>query len=483
MTMYQEHMPDGAALIGPGTRCSVIQRLAVVCLTVLLLSGCGHLTRSDYQRPLLSLPTRWQPSTGESPQNGWERFGDPRLSRVIDQVLESNNDLAAAAITLQQARVAAGLTNTNLTPDVSVSGSASNDKHLRRGAASQENYSSGIGLSYELDLWGKLARTREQSEWQAVASEQDYYATVLSTIGTTAQLYWRIALYNQQIRNQRDGLAISEQTVQQVASWYNAGKVGQLDVLHSQQSLLERQNQLRVLQQQRENARNALALLLNRPAEQHADEAPALDVNQQVPIAQKTPLRVIAQRPDIQAAESRLRAALAGYDASRLHFYPALTLDASLNAGSQLFSQWFSDPIRTVGGALALPFIQWNTQRLTVRQADLAVQQAAIAFRSTAYTALSEVDEAMENRLSALDQRARLHQSLALSQRRLTLTESRYRAGAVDFQTLLNAQDDLLTLENSLAQTQYDYLYATLQHWLAQGGGDTQYRIMNHDAE
>ena len=450
---------------------------------LLLLAGCSALTRSDYQRPLLSLPTQWQPATDTVSEYGWQRFGDPRLARVIEQVLESNNDLAAAAITVQQARVAAGLTDTNMTPDVAVSGSASNSKNVRRGTSSQESYSSGITIAWELDLWGKLARTREQSEWEAVASEQDYHATVLTTMGTTAQLYWRIALYNQQIRNQRDGLAISQQTVQQVQSWFNAGKVGQLDVLQSQQALLERENQWRTLVQQRQNTRNALALLLNRPAEQHADEAPALDVNQQVPIAQKTPLRVIAQRPDLQAAESRLRAALAGYDASRLQFYPALSLDASLNAGSQIFSQWFSDPIRSIGGALTLPFIQWNTQQLTVKQADLAVKQAAITFRSTAYAALAEVDEAMENRLSADEQRARLHQSLALSQRRLTLTESRYRAGAVDFQTLLDAQDDLLTLENSLAQTQYDYLYATLQLWLAQGGGETQYRMMQHEAE
>ncbi|MCK8151112.1 TolC family protein [Citrobacter amalonaticus] len=455
----------------------------LVLLSLLLLAGCGSLTRSDYQRPLLSLPTQWGPATDTVSEYGWQRFGDPRLSRVIEQVLESNNDLAAAAITVQQARVAAGLTDTNMTPDVAVSGSASNSKNTRRGTSAQENYSSGITIGWELDLWGKLARAREQSEWEAVASEQDYHATVLTTMGTTAQLYWRIALYNQQIRNQRDGLAISQQTVQQVTSWFNAGKVGQLDVLQAQQALLERENQWRTLVQQRQNTRNALALLLNRPAEQHADESPALDANQQVPIAQKTPLRVIAQRPDIQAAESRLRAALAGYDASRLQFYPALSLDASLNAGSQIFSQWFRDPIRTIGGTLALPFIQWNTQQLTVKQADLAVKQAAIAFRSTAYAALAEVDEAMENRLSADEQRARLHQSLILSQRRLTLTESRYRAGAVDFQTLLNAQDDLLTLENALAQTQYDYLYATLQLWLAQGGGETQYRMMQHEAE
>ncbi|MCU6312730.1 TolC family protein [Enterobacter cloacae subsp. cloacae] len=448
---------------------------------LLLLAGCRAMTRSDYQRPLLSLPTQWPTMAEKGTENGW-RFSDPRLSRVIEQVLESNNDLAAAALTLQQARVAAGLTSTNISPDVRVSGAASNSKNVRRGAPPQENYSGSVAIAWELDLWGKLARTREQSEWQARASEQDYRATVLSTMGLTAQLYWRIALYNQQIRHQRDGLTVSEQTVQQVSSWFNAGKVGQLDVLQAQQALLARQNQLRTLVQQRQNTRSALALMLNRPAEQHADELRELDVHQQVPVAQKTPLRVIAQRPDIQAAESRLRAALAGYDAARLQFYPTLSLDASLNAGSQVFSQWFRDPIRTTGAALALPFIQWNTRQLTVAQADLAIKQAAIAFRSTAYTALAEVDEAMENRLSADVQRSRLHQSLALSQRRLSLTESRYRAGAVDFQTLLNAQDDLLNTENTLAQTQYDYLYATLQLWLAQGG-DTQNRMIKDEAE
>ncbi|CAO98055.1 TolC family protein [Erwinia tasmaniensis] len=462
-------------------------KISVFLPALLLLAGCGHLTRSEYQRPLLSLPVQWQPETsgdtGQQYANWWEKFGDPRLSRVISQVLTSNNDLAAAAMTLQQARLAAGLTATNLTPEISARGAASNSKNLRHGSAPEERYSSDITVGYELDLWGKLARTREQSEWEAVASAEDYKATVLSNIGTTAQLYWSIALFNQKIANQQRGLALSEQTVRLVQSWFNAGKVGRLDLLQSQQKLLDRQNQLRTFQQQRENARNALALLLNRPAEQHADEATVLDANQAVPIVQKTPLHVIAQRPDIQAAESRLRASLAGYDAARLNFYPSLSLDASLNAGSQIFSQWFSNPIRVVGGSLALPFIQWNVTQLTIRQADLRVKQAALAFRSTAYTALAEVDNAMEKRLSATEQRSRLQQSLKLSQRRLALTDSRYRAGATDFTSLLDAQDDLMTLENSLAQTQYDYLYATLQLWLAQGGGETQYRITNEEAE
>ena len=153
-----------------------------------------------------------------------------------------------------------------------------------------------------------------------------------------------------------------------------------------------------------------------------------------------------------------------------------------MNAGSQVFSQWFNNPTRTVGSAVALPFIQWNTVQLTIEQSNLQIKQAAVAFRQTAYTALSEVDNAMEQRLSADEQRGRLHQSLALGKQRLALTESRYRAGAVDYQTLLDAQDVQLTLENSLTQAQYDYLYATLQLWLAQGGGNSQPRTIKNAA-
>ena len=88
---------------------------------IVLLTGCGNLTRSDYQRPLLSVPESWQRTEGQSnalaPENAprwWDRFGDQRLSRVVGQVLESNNDLAAAALTLRQARISAGLARTNI---------------------------------------------------------------------------------------------------------------------------------------------------------------------------------------------------------------------------------------------------------------------------------------------------------------------------------------------------------------------------------
>ncbi|MBC3218752.1 efflux transporter outer membrane subunit [Serratia fonticola] len=451
-------------------------KLSLVILLPLLLSGCGSLTKSDYQRPMLSVPAEWRvQDTGsgylQHTDHWWDNFADPQLSMLIGRALTSNNDLAIAGIQLQQARLAAGLTDTNLTPDVSVTGSANNSKNLRNNTTPTESYSTTVSLSYELDLWGKLARAREQSQWQAEATEQDRQNTALTLIGNTAQYYWQIANLNQKIKQQQAGLAIGQQTLALVQSRYASGAAGQLDLLQAQQSLINRENTYRTLQQQREENRNALAILFNRSPTDRQAERSSLDINQDVPIAKLLPVEVIARRPDVKAAEGRLRAALAGSDVQRLSFYPSLSLAASLGSASSIFSQWFSDPVRTLGANAALPFVQWNTVQLTIEKSDLDVKQAAIVFRSQVYNALADVDNAMSQRLSYQQQKINQQQNLQLSQQRLVLARSQYQAGAVSFQTLLDAEDDLLTIETNLSDLQYNYLNATMKLWLALGGG------------
>lgn len=450
------------------------------CLLILLLTswltGCGSLVKSDYQRPMLSVPGEWRmQDTGsgylQHSEHWWDSFDDPQLSTLIGRALISNNDLAIAGLQLQQARLAAGLTNTNLTPNVTVSGNATNTKNLRNNTSPAEAYDTSLQLSYELDLWGKLARAREQAQWQVEATEQDRQNTALTLIGNTAQYYWQIANLNQQIRQQEAGLEISKQTLAMVQSRYAAGAVGQLDLLQAQQSLINRENQYRTLQQQREENRNALAILFNRAPTDRQAERTSLDINQDVPIAKTLPIEVIARRPDVKAAEGRLRAALAGSDVERLSFYPTLSLSASVGAASKIFSQWFSNPSRSLGTAVALPFVQWNTVQLTIEKSDLDVKQAAITFRSKVYSALSDVDNAMTQRLNYQQQRKNQQQNLQLSQQRLALVRSQYQEGAVSFQTLLDAEDALLTIETNLSDLQYNYLNSTMKLWLALGGG------------
>jgi NodT family efflux transporter outer membrane factor (OMF) lipoprotein len=426
---------------------------------------------------MLSVPAEWRvQETGsgflQQSDHWWDNFDDPQLSMLIGRVLTSNNDLAIAGLKLQQARLAAGLTNTNLTPTVTAAtAGANNSKNLRQGGNSTESYSSNLALSYELDLWGKLARAREQAQWQADATEQDRQNTALTLIGNTAQYYWQIANLNQQIKQQQAALDISQQTLAQVQSRYDAGAVGQLDLLQAQQSVIVRENSYRTKQQQREEARNALAILFNRSPTERQAERSSLDINQNVQIASTLPVEVIARRPDVQAAEKNLRAALAGSDVARLNFYPTLSLNAALGTSNSIFQQWFNHPTRTLGGSVALPFLNWNTVQLTIDKSDLDVKQAAITFRSQVYNAFADVDNAMTQRQSYQQQKINQQRNLQLSQQRLALARSQYQAGAVSIQTLLDAEDALLTIESNLSELQYNYLNSTMKLWLALGGG------------
>ena len=448
-------------------------------IMLLCLSGCGPALKSDYQRPTLSIPEHWRASentgsTGASflshSAHWWDNFQDPQLSRAINAMLESNNDLALATLALQQAQLTAGLRKTNMTPDFTASLGASNSKNISTSAHADENYNGALNASYELDLWGRLARSRDQAEWLAKASEQDRQATALTLIGTLSQLYWQLGSLNQQIINGQQGLNIAESSQRLAISRFNAGEVSRLDVVQAEQAVLNRRVTQRDLERQREEARNAMAILFNRGPHQRQAEPATLNIHQSVAVVEHLPLEVIAQRPDVQVAEWYLRAALAGSDVARLDFYPKLTLSAGLGAGATAFQQWFSNPVRTLGSTLSLPFIEWNRVQLTIEQSKLEVQRAAIQFRSKVYSALSDVDNAMSQRVTYQQQKQSQLIDLQLSQQRLQLADSQYRAGAVSYQTLLDAQDSLLNSENTLVQTQYNYLYATMKLWLALGG-------------
>ncbi|MFS7244681.1 efflux transporter outer membrane subunit [Rahnella inusitata] len=450
-------------------------RILQVTFIALALTACGSLVKADYKRPELTLPMQWSTQeTGSawlaSSGHWWTVFGDPQLTHAIDDVLTRNNDLAIAGFRLQQARLDSNLSDTNLTPDVSVSGSADNTKNIRHHTNSVEGYSSSVSLSYELDLWGKLARMREQSAWQAEATALERQNTALTLIGTTAQYYWQIAGINQKIDNSQRSLAIAEETKVVTTSRFTAGAVSQLDVLQATQSVLEQENNLKDLFQQREEIRNSLAILFNRPPSMRLPERDGLDLTQTIELKMSLPVEVIRRRPDVQSAESELRAALAGSDVAALNFYPTVSLSAVLSAGSSVFSQWFSEPGRVIGSSVVLPFVEWNKVQLTIARSKLDVKTAASTFQQKVYSALSDVEKSLTQRQKWSQQRENTLISLALSQQRLKLAKSQYLAGAQPIETWLDAQNNLLTVENQLSDIQNNYLNSTMQLWLAIGG-------------
>ncbi|MDO6386675.1 efflux transporter outer membrane subunit [Uliginosibacterium sp. 31-12] len=438
-----------------------------------LLSGCASLTRTDYQTPAAEVPAQWQ-HAGEAvpqavPARWWLAFGDPRLNALIEEALARNPDLAAAAIKLKRARLQAGLSADAMNPVLSASASDTRGQQLRYGQESTRSATGRLALSWEADLWGKLAHARDAADWEALATAQDREATALSLTGSVASLYWKLAWLNQRIDLSRQNISHVETTLALALRKFEAGSVSKLDVLQAEQDLASLRASHTQLLQQREESRSAFALLFDGVSKDFAEPAhlpeaalPAVDAG--------LPASLLARRPDLAAAELRLRSTLATADATRASYYPGLSLTGSLGTSSTSLLQLLNNPIAGVMAELSLPFLQYQEMKLKNGVARADYELAALQFRQSLYAALGEVDTALSARSQYRAQGEHLERSLRAAEAAEKINELRYRSGAIPLQTWLDSQQTRRSAEAALADNRYNQFAAHASLSLALGG-------------
>ncbi len=444
---------------------------AFLCLCA--LCSCAGM-RSTYSAPRVALPASWDgPALNATvAQAGpwWTAFGDPVLSDLIDRALVRNNDLAAAGIRVRTARLQARLTGTNAAPDVSVGADMSASRNLDSGTISRDHGVSG-SLSYEVDLWGKLAAARDAAEWEAQATDEDRLNTRLTLIGSVAETYWKIAYLNERVMQAEASIATARQTLELVSVRHEAGAVSGLDLAQARQDLAARQSELPALVEERVQARLTLSLLFDQPPQTRMSERKALPDGELPEIAAGVPAGVLARRPDLRAAELRLRASLAEVDQAQAGLYPALTLTGSLGSSSLGWRDVLDSPIATLGAGLVLPFVQWNTVRLNLQVSQSEYEEAVVNFRQTLYAAFSDVETALAARLRHEAERMWLEESLIQARLSEDMTGERYRAGALSLRDWLESRETRRAAEIALAGNRLNRLTALMEIYLALGGG------------
>jgi len=450
------------------------RQFAVVFILMLMGSGCALLPKSDMKAPQVAMPDKWQGTTvtGSAVANGdkwWQSFNDPVLNQLIDRALRTNNDLAAAAIRVRRAQLKSGLTDTNLTPSVNATGNSGITKDLNTGSNVQNHNITGT-LSYELDLWGRLAKLRESSRWEAEATEVDRQNTALALIGTTASAYWQIAYLNERIASSEAGIAYAEKTFDLVQAKYLAGAVSGIDPTQSSQTLETERANLTQLIQQLVEARNRLAILFDQTPENSVPELRQLPDGLLPTVVAGLPADILGRRPDLRGAELRLREYMADVDATRASFYPAISLTGSLGSSSTSLANILQNPVAALGVGLALPFVQWNTAKLNIKVSETEFEEAVVNFRQTLYKALSDVENALSANGQYQAEGVHLEQALALSKKAEQLAGIRYRAGATGVQAWLDEQERRRNAETSLLTNHLNRLNTLMKLYQAVGG-------------
>lgn len=434
-----------------------LRRFILGCVGV--LAGCGSL-RAPWQAPEVPVPTKWSVVTDASirePDSWWKNFDDPQLDALVDQALRANNDFAVAAIRVRRAQLQAGLVDTNQTPAVAVGASVVATRTFDPPAT---NHSGGVSaaLSFEVDLWGKLASQRDAARWEAQATEADCQAFALSLVGSTTHLYWQLAYLNQLLTLNAGDIDYARQTLTLVRAKYAAGALSALNTAQAELDLATQEASRTQLIQQRVETRHALAILLNLPPESDVAELSELSNAPMPPVAAGIPAEILANRPDMNAAEWRLRESLANVDVARTSFYPAFTLTGSLGTASTTLVNLLRNPIATLGAGLSLPFVQWNTMQLSIRVSETQYEEAVVNYRQRLYTALAEVENSLSARTQLLAEEEKLRLAVAHARRAESIAKFRFQSGFTDLQQWLYAQAGLRNAERSLVLNRLNQL-------------------------
>ena len=458
-------------------------RLATALLLTGTFVGCAAVVKTPYEAPTVNIPSNFTYDKASSKNihtalnqdQWWMLFNNAELNLLVEQVLAKNSDLAVAGIALQQARLQTGLAENRQGPRVSSSMSTGHNLDLNSGDDNSRGLSVSGGVSYEIDLFGKLARQTEATQWEALATEQDLQATAQSLIATTANLYWQLGYLNERYSVAQQNLASTQKIYELVKTQYRAGAVSGLDLTQSEQSVQSQKASLSQIEQQRVEARTALAVLLHMPVQQFNLQEPKRlpDINLPT-ISAGLPAELLARRPDLQSAELRLRKVLANKDATKASYYPSMSLTGNLGSSSTSLTHLLQNPALSLGASLSLPFLQYNDMKKDLAISDLDYEKAIIQYRQTLYQAFADVENALSNRTELSKQVALQERNVQLAEKTERLTDVRYRHGAIALKNLLDAQETTRNARLSFVQTkqsQYN-AYVTLLQTL--GGSPIQ---------
>ena len=447
---------------------------AVPLIAIAALAGCAGPRPNAPDAALVVPPTAWR--TPMDKGNGvtahwWHGFGDPVLTRTVEIALANNVDVAIAATRVEEARAQYRLVDGQRLPSIGVGIAERRERFLNAfGQPVYQTVSRGeIGISYDLDLFGRLRHTSDASRAALLATEAARDNVRLAVASSAANGYIGLRALDARLIVLEDTLSARAAGLRIARRRLESGYATRLEFDQAEAEYHATEQQIPVVRLAIARQEHALTLLLGEnPREMErglALSALAAPVTPDV-----LPSSLLRRRPDIAQAEQQIVAADASLDAARAAFMPTVSLSAT---GGFIDSTLIGDPVSifSLGGSILAPIYQGGRLRAQADTAAARRDQAAFAYRKAALTAFREVEDALAALTHAGEQEAVLRLQRDALARALDQANNRYRSGYSSYLEQLDAQRGLLTAELALVQVRSDNLTAAVSLFHALGGG------------
>ena len=437
---------------------------SIVLLTALAwLSGCA--VGPDYQPVEPDAPERFleapQASAGSADeQRFWAGFDDPMLAGLIRQTLDANRELRAALARYQRAEALLRGSRAEQLPDVGVSASAA-EQHLAdvertppgAGDDRVELYQAAAGLSWELDLFGRLRRASEAQRAELGAAGADLAALQVALVGQLATSYFELRGLQQQLLVARSNVDNQRQSLEIVRSRVGAGRGTAFDEVRAISQLEATRAVIPDLQAAVRARMFRIAVLTGQNPGALVDElAPPAPLPESLPVIPVgSPGEVLRRRPDIRAAERRLAAASARIGVATADLFPSFSLDALIGSVASDSGDLFSAGAESRRVALGVDwtFLDFGRVRSRIDAADADSQAALANYEQTVLLALEETETQLVRYARSRERSERLGAATEAAE----LARTRYRQGFIGFFEVLAAEQELIDTRDALIES------------------------------
>lgn len=472
-------------------------RLASVLILLTTTTSCFGNRALPEVKELVELPESYARVEGEKkgeemplekvPLDRWcSDFGQPELDALVEQAFESNLSLMASWARLRQSEALLAQTQSNLYPQVDLSATATRSKSPAFGGQNipgqpsffKNNFYRVEGsVSYEIDLWGKLAAQREAAEYDYMASRADVETAALSLTSSVAEAWFDVLAQQQKDLLISEQIELNERYVALLELRFQQGSSSVLDINQQRQQIQGLKAQQRTARQQRMLALQRLATLVGKApddTEALAAQIDALLLPELTSLPEAgVPADLLERRPDLRAAHYRLESANKKIAVAVRDRLPTLRLSLSTFLQALDIKNLLNDFFWSVGAAASQPLVDGGRRKQEVKRAEAVQDEAYYAYGNTLLTALTEVQTAIVSEHYQALFIEDLEEQYRLAETSLTLSRESYSRGRFDFLRVLTSLQALQQVEQNLIDARRRRLGHRLQLCRALGGSWT----------
>jgi multidrug efflux system outer membrane protein len=457
---------------------ATVLSVAVACA----LAGC--MMGPDYKRPDVDTPQAYRVEVKSAADlinsAWWEQFEDPVLNELIKTALAENKDVRIAASRVEEFLGRYGVTRSQLFPQVATQFGAGSQRISTvtqpAVASTQSNtfdsFSLDLGMSWEIDLWGKLRRATEAARAELLATEQARQTVILSLTSGVATSYVTLIDLDRQLAIAKSTADSRGEFFRIIKLRFEGGVVSEVELNQARSDYEFALSTVPVIEKQIAQQENALSVLLGRnPGPIARDRTLDKLVLPQVPA--DLPSSLLERRPDIRQSEQLMVAANARIGVAKAQFFPTISLTAILGTASSALGNLFKGASQTwsYGGTVTQPIFTGGNLISQLRVAESQQKTALLQYQRSIQTAFQEVNDSLIDQTKTREQLAAQARQVDSLRNYARLARLRYDNGFTSYLEVTDAETKLFNAELQYVQSQGQLFFALINVYKSMGGG------------